>query len=154
LAKRQEKGVVVLGRLFLLFTVVPAIELYLLIQIGNVIGAFTTFAIILLTGAVGAHLARREGTRVWFSVQQQLSQGALPGDQLIEALLILIAGALLITPGFLTDIFGFSLLIPPLRLIAVKSLKERFSGSINIHPGPMSGPGPGLGPGNFGGGPE
>jgi UPF0716 protein FxsA len=127
------------GRLFLLFTLVPALELYLLVKIGGQIGTERTIAIIIITGVIGAYLARREGTRVWMEVQRKLSQGVMPGDELIGALLILIAGALLVTPGFLTDIAGFSLLIPPLRKQVVQILKKRFAGSINIAGGPMGG---------------
>lgn len=133
------------GRLFLLFTLVPALELYLLVKLGGVIGTERTIAIIIITGILGAYLARREGTRVWIEVQKKLSQGIMPGDELIGALLILVAGALLVTPGFLTDIAGFSLLIPPVRRIVVEELKRRFAGRITMAGGPMAGRGPGWG---------
>lgn len=135
------------ARLFILFTVLPATELYLLIRIGGVIGTGRTIAVIIITGIIGAFLARREGARVWFSVQEKLGAGQMPGDELIEALLILVAGAVLLTPGFLTDAAGFALLIPPIRKTAVEHLKKRFAGSISIQPGMMGGPG------NFEGGP-
>jgi len=131
-------------RLFLLFTVVPAIELYLLIKIGGLIGAERTIVIIVLTGAIGAYLARREGAKVFFTVQEKLSAGQIPGTELIEALLLLITGALLVTPGFLTDIVGFSLLVPQVRKIAANGLKERFANKIVLSQGPFGhGPGPG-----------
>ena len=127
------------ARLFILFTIVPAAELYLLIRIGGLIGTERTIAIILITGILGAYLAKREGLRVWSEVQQKLAQGAMPGDEMIGAVLILIAGALLVTPGFMTDVVGFSLLAPPLRKIATEAIKKRMAGKIRIH---MGGPGP------------
>lgn len=128
------------ARLFILFTILPATELYLLIRIGRVIGGERTIAIIIITGIIGAYLARREGSRVWFAVQNKLSSGQMPGDELIEALLILVAGAVLLTPGFITDAVGFALLIPPIRKKAVEYLKKRFAGSITIPSGTMGGP--------------
>ena len=132
------------GRLLILFTLIPATELYLLISIGSSIGVNRTIAIILITGALGAYLARREGFRVWIQVQQKLQTGTMPGDELIEALLILVAGAMLLTPGFLTDAAGFGLLIPPIRLTAVKGLKQRYASKVTVFPQG----GPGFGPEN------
>lgn len=126
-----------LVRLFLLFTVVPAVELIILIRIGGMIGAGTTLAVIILTGVVGAWLARQEGTRVWFRIQQKLNQGQLPGTQMVEGLLILVSGLLLVTPGFLTDIFGFSMLVPPIRKVAALWLKKQFEGSVKFQAGSM-----------------
>ena len=127
------------SRLFILFTIVPATELYLLIRIGKVIGTERTIAIIIITGILGAYLARREGTRVWSEVQRKLSQGIMPGDELIEAVLVLIAGALLLTPGFLTDISGFSLLIPPIRAKIREAMKDRFASRVQVLQHPIQG---------------
>ncbi len=102
-------------RLLLLFTVVPIVELVLLIQIGRVIGFFPTLAIVLVTGALGASLARSQGLATLQKVQQEMAEGRVPAGALLEGLLILLAGALLITPGLLTDLTGFLLLVPPLR---------------------------------------
>ena len=134
-------------RLFLLFTVVPAIELYLLIKVGGIIGAERTIIIIILTGIIGAYLAKREGAKVWFDVQKKLASGQLPGQELVEALLLLITGALLVTPGFLTDIVGFAFLIPLVRKFVAAELKKRFAKNVFIPPEPFDDPfGPGQGP--------
>jgi UPF0716 protein FxsA len=118
------------ARLFLLFITVPLIELFLFLVIGQKIGILPTFAIILLTGVLGATLARSQGVKVLAKYQQSIAQGKLPHEAVIDGLLILIAGALLLTPGFLTDTMGFLLLAPPVRQIVrarlEASLRERF----------------------------
>ena len=106
---------VVLGKLFLLFTVVPAVELYLLIQLGGALGAGPTIAIVLTTGLLGASLAKREGGRVFGEWQASLQRGELPKEGLVSSLLVLVGGVLLVTPGVLTDVFGITMLIPPIR---------------------------------------
>jgi UPF0716 protein FxsA len=102
-------------RLFLLFTVVPAIELYLIIKVGSVIGALNTIFIIVFTGILGAYYAREQGFRVVSNIQRKMQQGAVPGDDLVNGAMLLVGGAFLITPGFLTDFAGFSLIFPPTR---------------------------------------
>lgn len=104
-----------LGRLILLFTVVPLLELALLIWMGSHVGVVPTIALVLTTGVLGAALARHQGLATWGRFHAALGAGRLPEKELIEGLLILVAGALLITPGLLTDMTGFLLLIPPLR---------------------------------------
>ncbi len=104
-----------LGKLFLLFTVVPAVELYLLIQLGGALGAGATIAIVLTTGLLGASLAKREGGRVLGEWQASLQRGELPKEGLVSSLLVLVGGILLVTPGVLTDLFGIAMLIPPAR---------------------------------------
>ncbi len=102
-------------RLFLLFTIVPVVELALLIRIGGLLGFGPTVLLVIGTGAAGAWLARREGLRAWLAVRDELQGGGLPGESLVHALLILAAGVVLITPGVLTDIAGILLLVPPVR---------------------------------------
>jgi UPF0716 protein FxsA len=102
-------------RLFLLFTLVPAIELYLLIKVGTVIGAFNTLMLIIFTGVVGAYYAREQGFRVVSNIQMKMQQGTVPGDDLVNGAMLLVGGAFLITPGFITDFAGFSLIFPPTR---------------------------------------
>jgi UPF0716 protein FxsA len=102
-------------RLFLLFTLVPALEIYLLVQVGHVIGAANTVLLVIATGVVGAHYARLQGFAVLRKFQESLASGRLPGGELIDGALLLVGGALLITPGLLTDALGFSLLFPPSR---------------------------------------
>jgi UPF0716 protein FxsA len=104
--------------------------LFLFLVIGQKIGILPTFAIILLTGVLGAGLARSQGLKVLAKYQQSIAQGKLPHEAVIDGLLILIAGALLLTPGFLTDTMGFLLLAPPVRQMVrarlEASLRERF----------------------------
>lgn len=100
------------GRLFLLFVLVPILELALLIQMGRLVGLLPTVGLVLLTGAAGAWLARSEGVRVLFRFQTELAGGRLPGQALFDGLCVLVGGAFLLTPGILTDFVGFSLLLP------------------------------------------
>ncbi len=105
----------VLGRLILLFTTVPLLELALLLWIGSRVGVAPTIALILLTGALGATLARHQGLATWRRFDAALAAGRLPGRELAEGLLILVAGAVLLTPGVLTDAAGFLILVPAVR---------------------------------------
>lgn len=129
-----------LGRLVLFFLITPVIELALLIQIGEHIGFWPTVAIIVATGLAGSFLARREGFSVWQRFNQRLADGGLPGHELVDGMIILVAGALLITPGVLTDVFGFIGLLPftraPVRRFLIKRLKRRVEdGSVHLHVG-------------------
>jgi UPF0716 protein FxsA len=105
----------VLGKLALFFVLVPIVELVLLIQIGQVVGLLPTLLLVLSTGIGGAVLARAEGLRVLFQFQRELVSGRLPGQSLLDGISVLVGGALLLTPGLLTDLAGFSLLFPPTR---------------------------------------
>jgi len=102
-------------RLFLLFATVPLIEIYLLMKVGSAIGAEATIAIVLLTGFAGAWLARAQGVSVLNRMRTDMARGVPPTGQLIDAALILVAGLVLLTPGFATDMMGILLLIPPVR---------------------------------------
>jgi UPF0716 protein FxsA len=101
--------------LFLLFTVVPFVELYLLIGIGREVGAWPTIGMLVVMGMLGGWLARREGRRVMRNWQGAMAQGRLPEDGVLSGALVLVGGVLLVTPGVLTDVVGFLLLIPPTR---------------------------------------
>ncbi|MDQ7795085.1 MAG: FxsA family protein [bacterium] len=102
-------------RLLLLFTLVPILELGLLVEVGRRLGTAPTLGLVALTGLGGAWLARREGLGVLRAMQRDLAQGELPAAGLVDAVLVLIGGLLLITPGFLTDGVGLALLVPPVR---------------------------------------
>lgn len=115
-----------LFRLFLLFTLIPMIELYLLIQVGTVIGGFNTILLVIITGFAGAWLARMEGMNTMFKVRQNLNQGLMPAEELLDALIILIAGLVLITPGLITDFFGLLLLWPVTRNRFKRFLRKKF----------------------------
>ncbi|QDU58596.1 FxsA family protein [Aeoliella mucimassa] len=103
--------------LFLLFTVGPLLELSLLIYLGAHVGLVETVGLVLLTGIVGAALARWQGVKALLRVQRRIGRGQVPADELFDGVLILVAGLLLITPGLITDTFGFCLLIPPARSV-------------------------------------
>ncbi len=137
-------------RLLSLFILLPAVELALLIELGGRIGTLQTFALILATGAIGAALARREGIGVLGRMRREFSEGRLPATSLIDAVLILIAGALLITPGVITDLVGFALLTPVLRSRVQAWLWHRLERALqegrvhvsgHLHGDPSPGPG-------------
>ena len=120
-----------LFKLFLLFTLVPIVELALLIELGSHIGSLTTVALVVITGAAGAALARSQGLLVFQRLRSSIGQGQSPGDALIDGVLILAGGLLLLTPGILTDGLGFSALLPPSRRLIRNALKEAISRRIN-----------------------
>lgn len=119
-----------LGLLILLFTLIPALELYLLFIVGAKIGGLNTILLIVTTGILGATLAKSQGMQVLSSIQHQANKGELPGDQIIQALMILVGGVLLLTPGIITDVFGFSLVIPGTRHILMSFIKKLIHNSI------------------------
>ena len=102
-------------KLFLAFTIIPIIEIYLLIEIGSMFGALMAVTLVILTGFLGAFLARMQGLQTFFRIKDSLLEGNMPSSELLDALLIVIAGLVLLTPGFLTDSVGFLLLIPATR---------------------------------------
>jgi UPF0716 protein FxsA len=115
--------------LALLFLVVPFVELYVLIQVGHVIGGLQTILLLIAVSMIGAWLVKREGLATLKRVRQRIDEGEVPGRELVDGLLILLAGALLLTPGFLSDIAGILLLLPPVRAVvrasAVRMLTRR-----------------------------
>lgn len=113
--------------LFLLFVTVPLLELYLLLLVGRYMGLFPTLALVLGTGFLGAWLAQSQGASTFARIRQDLDAGRMPTDSLADALLILIAGAVLLTPGLLTDAAGFFLLVPPGRRWVRGRLRRAFA---------------------------
>ena len=107
--------------LALVFLIVPFLELFVLLQIGQTIGALPTVALLIVVSVIGGWLVKREGIAVFRRAQQQLHNGQVPSTELIDGVLILFAGALLISPGFLTDVVGVVLLLPPVR-VALRGL--------------------------------
>lgn len=147
----------VLGRLALLFVIVPIIELMLLIEVGQAVGLLPTLLLVMTTGIGGALLARAEGVRVFFQFQRELASGRLPGQALLDGISVLIGGAFLLTPGILTDLVGFSLLFPLTRRMLQRRARKALEGQIArgevqvVTMGSMGGFGFGATPG-FGGG--
>lgn len=101
--------------LFLLIVLIPAIDIGVLLLSGKAIGVWPTIVLIILTGIIGAYLAKREGLQTIRRAQEQLRYGTIPGEALLDGICILIGGTLLLTPGFITDITGFLFLFPPTR---------------------------------------
>lgn len=123
-----------LSRLILLFTAVPFLELVLLVWIGGEIGLLPTVALVLLTGVVGAALARHQGLAAWRRFERALAAGRLPGRELLEGLFILLAAAFLLTPGVLTDAVGFALLVPASRRWLVARVRVRLEARLRVGP--------------------
>ena len=115
------------GRLLLLFIFIPMIELYLLIMLGSRIGAMPTIGLIVLTGILGASLARQQGLSVLSKIQREMASGRPPTQELVEGAMIVVGGIVLLTPGILTDIFGFALLIPTFRKSLCKKISQSFT---------------------------
>jgi len=121
--------------LVLLFLVLPIVELYVIIRVGPEIGALYTIALLLVISIVGAWLAKREGLGVWRRINEQVQAGKVPGVELVDAFLILLAGALLLTPGFISDVFAIFLLLPPSRAVVRRTLRRRFMGRVDVFRG-------------------
>jgi len=127
-----------MARLFLLLTVVPLLELYILIKIGGYIGAFPTVGLVVLTALLGFVLARFEGLRKLTQIKRSLSLGIVPAEEMLDGVLIFVGGVLLIIPGVLTDLFALILLIPYTRTIFKRWLRRRFdrmiaTGNVRLH---------------------
>lgn len=125
------------GRLLLLFTIVPILELALLVWLGQQIGFWPTVGLIAGTALLGSYLAHREGLSVLARFRTRVASGAMPGSELTDGIIILIAGALLLTPGVFTDIAGFLGLFPPSRAVIKRIVTKRFQrglldGSIKV----------------------
>jgi UPF0716 protein FxsA len=113
--------------LALIFIGVPFVEIYVLLQVGHAIGALNTLALLVLVSIAGAWLAKREGLGVIRRIQTAVQAGRVPGAELIDGFLILLASALMITPGFVTDVVAIFLLLPPVRALVRRELRRRFA---------------------------
>lgn len=113
-------------RLFLLFTVVPLVELVLLFVLADHTGWEFALALVLITGIAGAALARWQGLRCLRRFHEQTAAGRIPADPLMDGLMILVAAALLVTPGVLTDLAGFALLLPPVRSVLKRRVRRHW----------------------------
>lgn len=118
-------------RLFLLFTVIPLVELYLLIRLGTYLGVLDTLAVVIATGIVGGLLARSQGLAVLNRIRMELDEGRIPAESLFDGVMILVAGILLITPGLLTDGLGLCLLIPWTRQVLKLWLQQKVQGKVS-----------------------
>ncbi|MGR8918643.1 MAG: FxsA family protein [Gammaproteobacteria bacterium] len=119
--------------LLALLIAVPLAEIYVLIEVGRSIGAGTTVALVILTAVVGAFLLRWQGLTTLARVQRMLNAGELPAIELVEGLILLVTGALLLTPGFITDVAGFLCLVPPLRRTLAQGMAARMVVRASVH---------------------
>lgn len=110
------------GRLLVLFLIVPVVEVTLLITAGERLGFGATFGLVVASALLGSWLARREGVAAWRRVQERMARGEMPGTELVDGLIVLVAATLLVTPGFLTDVAGLLGLFPPTRAVARRAL--------------------------------
>jgi UPF0716 protein FxsA len=113
----------------LIFLLVPLVEIYILIQVGQVIGALWTVFFVVLTAVIGVHLLKQQGLSTLNRAQEKMNQGALPAEEMLHGIGLLVAGAFLLTPGFFTDAFGFILLFPPTRSMLLGSVAGRMKAS-------------------------
>jgi UPF0716 protein FxsA len=128
--------------LVVLFIVVPIAELYVIIQVGQLIGLWPTLALLLADALLGSMLLKHQGRGAWRRFNEALAQRRFPGREVVDGLLIVIGGTLLLTPGFLTDIFGLLLLIPPSRAVVRRILRRFTIGRFTVVGIPGGGPGP------------
>ncbi len=119
--------------LFLIFVAVPIIEIALFIKVGGAIGLGATLAIVVLTAIAGTWLMRRQGLMTLERLQKSLAEGRNPADPMAQGAMILVAGILLLTPGFFTDAIGFLLLLPPVRVILIRWITARLLASGSVH---------------------
>ena len=147
--------------LLVAFVVMPIVEIYLLIQVGQVIGGWWTVLLLLLGGVIGSWLVRREGARAWRALQEALHRGAVPGREIADGALVLVGGTLLLTPGFVTDALGVLLVLPLTRPLWRRLLGRAITRRLLVTaPPPGAGglggfpgfPGAPRGPGPFGAG--
>lgn len=113
------------GKLLILFIALPLVETWLLIKVGSIIGAAMTILMVIATALIGSQLVRRQGMQALAQVQASQARGEMPAVPILEGAALLLAGALLVTPGFISDTLGFLLLIPPLRQLVARRLLAR-----------------------------
>ena len=121
--KRAMKGFQVI---FLFVLIIPFVEIYLLLQVGSMIGAFPTIFLVVFTAVLGAWLLRQQGFATFQRLRSNLAEGVVPAYEMIEGPIILVGGALLLTPGFITDLLGFACLMPQLRRKIAQHLIENY----------------------------
>ncbi|MBU2591683.1 MAG: FxsA family protein [Nitrospinota bacterium] len=124
-----------LFKLFMLFVILPIVELSILIKIGHIMGVFNTVMLILLTAMVGSFMVKMEGLNVLYRFQENTNRGIFPAEELFDGVLILIAGVLLITPGVVTDFIGFLFVFPASRGVIKKLIKKYLKTQIIVNSG-------------------
>ena len=125
--------------LVLVLIVVPLVELYILVQVGSLLGIVPTLVLLLVMSLLGAYLLRREGARTWRAFRQALQSGRLPAREVAEGALVIFGGALLLTPGFATDLVGLACVLPPSRAVLRRLLTKVVTRRLGFGP-PRGGP--------------
>ncbi|GAU08713.1 FxsA family protein [Desulfoplanes formicivorans] len=121
-------------KLFIAFAVLPVLEIYVLIHVGSLIGALNTVMLVIISAFAGAWLARTEGMQTMLRIRESMNRGIMPTNDLVDAAIILVAGLVLLTPGFITDTLGLLLLFPPTRKIFKDWLMRALKDWMNNHP--------------------
>ena len=116
----------------IIFMLVPVIEMWILIEVGGWIGALPTIALVVLTATLGLSLLKRQGPSMLMSARRKINEGSIPASELVSGVMIAVGGALLLTPGFVTDVIGFALLIPQARQWLLLKLVDRYRDKIII----------------------
>ncbi|MBC9733896.1 FxsA family protein [Nocardioides marmotae] len=135
--------------LLVLFVAMPVLELYVLIQVGQVIGAWWTILLLILAGVLGSWLIKREGARAWAALRTTLAAGRMPAREIADGALVLLGGTLMLSPGFVSDAFGILLILPVTRPFFRRLLTSVVARRLVVV-GPLGPGGPGAGPGNDG----
>lgn len=133
--------------LFILFVVMPLIEILVLIQVGQAIGVWYTLALVVTTAFIGINLLRQQGLSTLLRARSRLDSGEIPAKEMVEGLILAVGGALLVTPGLVTDVLGFCCLIPLIRLRLLARIQDHLIRQVDveIQRGPRQGPGPSAG---------
>jgi UPF0716 protein FxsA len=118
--------------LVLLFIAVPIVEIYVIIQVGEAIGALWTIALLVADSILGSMLMRSQGRAAWRRFNDAVGGGRVPAREVLDGVLVIFGGALLLTPGFVTDVFGVSFLLPPTRAVIRRLLVRRFAGRFTV----------------------
>lgn len=130
--------------LFILFAVLPILEIALLVNVGNIIGGWNTIGLVILTAFIGAYFVKREGISTLQTAQAKMQRNEVPGKELVEGLMLVVAGVLLVTPGFITDIIGFMFALPGSRHLLAAQVSKHMKMRV-VAPGMGAGFGPGAG---------
>jgi UPF0716 protein FxsA len=127
--------------LVLLFIAVPIVEIYVIIQVGQAIGALWTIALLVADSILGSVLMRAQGRAAWRRFNAAIAEGRVPAREVLDGVLVIFGGALLLTPGFVTDVFGLIFLLPPTRAVVRRLLVRRFAGRFRVSAPPGGGSG-------------
>ena len=125
--------------LVLLFIAVPIVEIYVIIQVGEAIGALWTIALLVADSILGSMLMRAQGRAAWRRFNAAIAEGRVPAREVLDGVLVVFGGALLLTPGFVTDVFGLLFLVPPTRALVRRLLVRRFAGRVRVSAPPGGG---------------